>query len=81
VAAVQGLHVEDDRFVFPDVRLEIEDGDGTVRTLDLELVTEHYHRGHVGGKARAGFRMFGGRSAGSRGVTPRDPHAIGKLFR
>ena len=66
VAVVQGLHVEEDRFVFPDVRLEIEDGDGTVRDIDLELVTEHYHRGHVGGKAAAGFRMFGGSSSGRR---------------
>jgi hypothetical protein len=81
VAAVQGLHVEDDRFVFPDIRLEIEDSDGTVRDIDLELVTEHYHRGHVGGKARAGFRMFGGSSSGARGGTPRDPHAIEKLLR
>jgi hypothetical protein len=81
VAAVQGLHVEDDRFVFPDVRLEIEDSDGTVRDIDLELVTEHYHRGHVGGKAAAGFRMFGGSSSSARGGTPRDPHAIEKLLR
>ena len=81
VAAVQGLHVEDDRFVFPDVRLEIEDSDGTVRDIDLELVTEHYHRGHVGGKAAAGFRMFGGSSSGMRGGTPRDSHAIEKLLR
>ena len=66
VAAVQGLHVEDDRFVFPDVRLEIDDSDGTMRTVDLELVTEHYHRGHVGGKARAGFRMFGGCVVGAQ---------------
>jgi hypothetical protein len=81
VAAVQGLHREEGRLVFPDVRLEIEDRDGTVRTVDLELVTEHYHRGHVGGKARAGFRLFGGGSAGTRGGTPHDPHAIGRLLR
>jgi hypothetical protein len=67
--------------VFPDVRLEIEDSDGTVRDIDLELVTEHYHRGHVGGKAAAGFRMFGGSSSGMRGGTPRDSHAIEKLLR
>jgi hypothetical protein len=58
VAAVQGLHLENGRFVFPDVRLEVEDPDGAIRTVDLELVTEHYHRGYIGGKARAGFRMF-----------------------
>jgi hypothetical protein len=67
--------------VFPDVRLEIEDRDGTVRTVDLERVTEHYHRGHIGGKANAGFRMFGGKAASTRGGTPRDPHAIEKLLR
>ncbi len=80
VSAVQGLHDEDGRFVFPDVRLEVEDHDGLVRTVDLELVTEHYHRGHIGGKSNAGFRMFGGGSSGGRG-TPRDPHTIGRLLR
>jgi hypothetical protein len=79
VAEAQGLHVEDDRFVFPDVRLEVQDRDGTVRTVDLELVTKDYHRGHIGGKANAGFRMFGGGSG--RGGSPQDPHNIGKLLR
>ncbi len=81
VAEAQGLHLQGDRFVFPDVRLEVEDRDGTVRSVDLELVTEHYHRGHIGGKASAGFRMFGGRSSGTRGGTPHDPRAIGRLLR
>jgi hypothetical protein len=27
--------------------------------VDLELVTEHYHRGHMAMKARAGFKMYG----------------------
>ena len=40
VADAYGLHLEDDRFVFPDVRLEVQDRDGTERTLDLELVTK-----------------------------------------
>ena len=62
VADAYGLHLEDDRFVFPDVRLEVQDRDGTERTLDLELVTKEYHRGHLSGKAAAGFRMFGGGS-------------------
>ena len=65
----------------PDVRLEIEYPDGSVRTADLELVTEHYHRGHLGGKAAAGFRMYGGRTASPRGGTPQDPHVIGSLLR
>jgi hypothetical protein len=82
VAQEYGVPLERDHFVFPDVRLEVEDADGSTRTLDLELVTEHYHRGHLSGKASAGFRMFGGRSGGvTRGGTPHDPHAIGRLLR
>ena len=81
VAGVQGLHLDEhDRFVFPDVRLEVEDRDGTIRTVDLERVTEHYHRGHISGKAAAGFRMFGGSSSGTRGGTPRDHLNVGKLL-
>ena len=81
VAQAQGLHVDGDRFVFPDVRLEVQDRDGTVRTVDLELVTKEYHRGHLSGKAGAGFRMFGSGSGGSRGGTPQDPHHVGRLVR
>jgi hypothetical protein len=81
VGQAQGLHVDGDRFVFPDVRLEVQDRDGTVRTVDLELVTKDYHRGHLSGKAGAGFRMFGGGSGGSRGGTPQDPHHVGRLVR
>lgn len=81
VAGVQGLHLgDDDRFVFPDVRLEAEDRDGTIRTVDLERITEHYHRGHTSGKASAGFRMFRGSSSGTRGGTPRDHLKVGKLL-
>lgn len=81
VADAYGLHLEDDRFVFPDVRLEVQDRDGTERTIDLELVTKEYHRGHLSGKAAAGFRMFGGGSGSTRGGTPTDPDRIGKLLR
>jgi len=31
------MHLDGDRFVFPDVRLEVHDRDGTVRTVDLVL--------------------------------------------
>jgi hypothetical protein len=81
VANAEHLALDGDHFVFPDVRLEIEAPDGTVRHLDLEWVTEHYHRGHLGGKASAGFRMFGGASSGRRGGTPHDPKVVGRLFR
>ena len=81
MAQAQGLHVEGDRFVFPDVRLDVEDRDGSLRTVDLELVTKEYHRGHLSGKAGAGFRMFGSGGGGSRGGTPQDPHRVGRLLR
>ncbi len=81
VAATQHLHVEDGQFVFPDVQLEITDRDGVVRTEDLELVTEHYHRGHVGGKAAAGFRLHGGKSGSTRGGTPHDSRLAEGLLR
>jgi DNA-binding PadR family transcriptional regulator len=81
VADAQGLPLdEQDRFVFPDVRLEVEERDGTIRTVDLERITEHYHRGHISGKAKAGFRMFRGSSAGRRGGTPRDHFKVGKVL-
>jgi hypothetical protein len=81
VAHAQGLYVDGDRFVFPDVRLDVQDRDGTVRTVDLELVTKDYHRGQLSAKAGAGFRMFGGGSGGSRGGTPQDPHHVERLIR
>jgi hypothetical protein len=81
VAATHHLHVEGGHFVFPDVRLEITDRDGIVRTEDLELVTEHYHRGHVGGKAAAGFRLYGARSSSTRGGTPHDSRLAERLLR
>jgi hypothetical protein len=79
VAREQHLPLNDGHFVFPDVRLEVEYPDGTVRTVDLELVTEHYHRGHLGGKASAGFRMFSAQSV-RRGGTPHDPRVVGKAI-
>ena len=81
VAEAQGLHVDRDHFVFPDVRLEVQDRDGTERTVDLELVTKEYHGGHVSGKAGAGFRMFSGGSGSSRGGTPKDQHSVERLLR
>ena len=81
VAATFALHVDGGHFVFPDARLEIVDRDGVVRTEDLELVTEHYHRGHVGGKVAAGFRLYGGRGASTRGGRPQDAHLADRLVR
>jgi hypothetical protein len=72
IAIVQGVPVVNGKFQFPDVRLEIETAEGTRRTVDLELVTEHYRGNHVAAKVSAGFQMYrGDRSRG--GATPRDP--------
>lgn len=73
VADALDLHVEDGHFVFPDVRVEIRDTDGEMRSKDLELVTEHYRDGHLGGKAAAGFRMFRSGGGGTRAGTPYNP--------
>lgn len=81
VAATHHLHEHDGQFVFPDVQVEISDRDGVVRTEDLELVTEHYHRGHVSGKAAAGFRLYGGRSGSTRGGTPYGSRLAERLLR
>src|SRR5687768_4217019 len=81
VAEAERVHLEGERFVFPDVRVEVEQRDGSVRTIDLELVTRHYHRGHVGGKAGAGFRMFGGRGTSSTRVASGGGRLIDQLLR
>lgn len=81
VAEAERVHLEGERFVFPDVRVEVEQRDGSIRTVDLELVTRHYHRGHIGGKAGAGFRMFGGRGSASAGGRPHGPDTVGRLLR
>ena len=75
LAAAHGVPLIDGAFHLPDVRLEIETAAGDREVRDLELVTEHYHRSHIQGKARAGFRLYRvGGGATRRGGTPFDPH-------
>jgi hypothetical protein len=74
------LKLDEGRFVFPDVRLEVEDRDGTERHVDLELVTEHYRAAGIASKGAAGFRMFRA-SSGSGGGTPRDEDRMRRLLR
>jgi hypothetical protein len=40
---------------FPDARIEYEDRDGHLRTLDIEVETLHYRGAHVSSKASSGF--------------------------
>lgn len=66
------------RIQFPDVRIEYESEDGRECHRDLELATEHYSRSQIGGKQRAGFRVY--RAVGAKGREGRgaatDPHYL-----
>jgi hypothetical protein len=55
----------------PDARIEYDDRDGQLRTLDLEVETIHYRGGHAAAKASSGFSRHSGstvRVVGSRGT-------------
>jgi hypothetical protein len=59
VADDHRLPVVDGKIALPDLRIEYETAEGELDRVDLELATEHYHRGHMDAKARAGFKMYG----------------------
>lgn len=81
------LPIVDGHLELPDVRVEYETADGRAETRDIEVVTEHYSRSHMSGKARAGFALyrparvspFGRGGDSSRGGTPVDPHHLNFL--
>jgi len=83
-ADANDLTVVDGHLELPDVRIEYETEAGRLEYRDVELVTEHYSRGQLGGKAKAGFACY--RAAGSRGDaggrkggTPFDPRNLERL--
>ena len=56
---------------FPDARIEYEDRDGRLHTLDIEVETINYRGGHAAAKASSGFSRHSGsamRVVGARGV-------------
>jgi hypothetical protein len=59
IAEEQRLPMIEGKIALPDLRIEYETPEGDLDHVDLELVTEHYHRGHMAMKARAGFKMYG----------------------
>ena len=69
------LPEQDGHVQFPDVRIEYEDRDGRLRTLDIEVETLHYRGAHASAKASSGFsrysattaRVVGSRSGGGGG--------------
>ena len=85
-AETHGLSVVDGHLALPDLRIEYETDEGRRTHRDLELVTEHYSRSQLAGKARAGFTQYraagsGGWHGGSTttGGTPFDPHYLERL--
>jgi hypothetical protein len=83
-AAASGLPIVDGHLELPDLRIEFETADGRVEYRDVELVTEHYSRSQLAGKAAAGFARYraagAGGGRGSRtGGTPFDPHHLERL--
>jgi hypothetical protein len=86
-ADARQLPIIDGHLELPDLRIEYETEDGRVEHRDVELVTEHYSRGHLAGKAQAGFALYraagaGGAHGGSTrtGGTPLDPHHLEALL-
>ncbi len=79
-AEAHDLLVVRDHLELPDLRIEDETADGRLEHRDVELVTEHYSRGQLAGKAQAGFVMYrsGGGSSG-RGGSPLDPRHLERL--
>jgi hypothetical protein len=69
----------------PDLRIEYETEDGRLEHRDVELITEHYSRGQLAGKARAGFTCYraagAGRGRGNAGPggSPFDPRHLERL--
>ena len=86
-ADAQHLPIIDGHLELPDLRIEYETEDGRAEHRDVELVTEHYSRGQLAGKAQAGFALYraggsGGAQGGSTrtGGTPLDPHHLEALL-
>ena len=77
-AAARHLPIIDGQLELPDLRIEYETEDGRLHYRDVELVTEHYSRGHVAGKAQAGFALYRAAGGGSarKGGAPFDPHRL-----
>ena len=81
-AQANDLKVIGGHLQLPDLRIEYENEDGRLDYRDVELVTEHYSRGQVSGKTRAGFtcyRMGGSGGQTRTGGSPFDPRHLERL--
>lgn len=52
------IPVIDDKFVFPDARIEYELENGGSGQIDIEVATSAYRHGHIAGKSQAGFKIY-----------------------
>jgi hypothetical protein len=81
-AEAHDLSVVRGHLELPDIRIDYETEDGRREHRDVELVTEHYSRGQIAGKARAGFVCYRTGASGKgnrRGGTPFDPRHLERL--
>ena len=67
-AQALGLPVEDDRVLYPDAQLEIEDSEGRSGRVNVEVASEHYHAAAIAAKAGAGFAMHGSSGRAARNI-------------
>ena len=63
-----GLPVEDDRVLYPDAQLDIEDRDAVSGRVNVEVVSDHYHAAAIAAKAGAGFAMHGSSRSATRKI-------------
>ena len=63
-----GLPVLDDRVLYPDAQLDIEDRDGRSGRVNIEIASEHYHVAAIAAKAGAGFAMHGSSGRAMRNI-------------
>ena len=63
-----GLPIEDDRVLYPDAQLDIEDRDGRSGRVHVEIASDHYHAAAIAAKAGAGFAMHGSSRSATRKI-------------
>ena len=67
-AAELGLPLQDNRVMYPDAQLDIEDRDGMGGRVNVEIASDHYHAAAIVAKAGAGFAMHGSSPSASRKI-------------
>ncbi len=63
-----GLPMQDNRVMYPDAQLEIEDADGVSGRVNVEIASDHYHAAAIVAKAGAGFALHGSSRSATRNI-------------